>query len=181
MSTSFKIFVGAICFLMASFVAKGQEEKKEEDSETRHKITLEASHTHVPTSVDNNGKKSWQVLASWGLNYDFKINRNWNIGIHSDMVIQDFSYEDESGIVKKRTRPVATAIVGMRKFGDHLSIVGGGGMEVASEGTLGLVRIGLDYGLEIPGNWEFSASLMCDFKIKAYNAYVIGFGIGKSF
>lgn len=170
-----------LLIILLPSVLQGQEQPKVEPAQSRHKVTLELSQTHVPASIDNGGKKVWQVLASWGLNYDFTVSKEWGIGLHTDMVVQNFSYESESGIIKKRTRPVATALVGTRKFGEHLTVFGGGGMELASEGTLGLVRVGLDSGWEMPGNWEFSVSLMGDFKIGAYDAWVLAFGIGKSF
>jgi hypothetical protein len=41
--------------------------------------------------------------------------------------------------------------------------------------------MGADCGWELPDEWELSFSLMADFKINAYNTWVLGFGIGKTF
>jgi hypothetical protein len=74
------------------------------------------------------------------------------------------------------------ALVGKRKFGEHFALFGGGGLEVSKgEETLGLIRIGADVGWEIPGDWEVAFSALVDFKIEAYDAFVVGFGIGKKF
>jgi len=168
-------------FGITSSVLFAQESSGQVESFNRNKVSLVISHTHVPGGVDNSGKKSWLVLPSWGLDYDFSFSEQWGIGLHSDLVIQDFEYEEGEGIIKKRTKPFATAIVGTYHVTDHLTLIAGGGMELAPEGTLGLIRTGVDCGWELPGNWELSASLMADIKINAYNAWVLGLGIGKTF
>ncbi|HEX5170553.1 MAG TPA: hypothetical protein VFW11_15355 [Cyclobacteriaceae bacterium] len=167
--------------LIASSVASAQRASEGVESFRRNRIALVLGHTHVPAGIDENGKKTWLALASWGLDYDFRINQDWGLGLHSDLVIQDFEYEEDEGIVKNRTKPVAIAFVGTRRLGEHFTILTGGGMEVAPEGTLGLIRIGTDCGWELPKDWELSLSLMADFKINAYDAWVLGFGIGKLF
>lgn len=174
-----KFIVVLVFTSIYSFCALAQESTGSEEL-NRHKISLELSHTHVPASFGVDGK-SWQVLASWGVNYDFRLNEDWALGLHNDLVIQDFAYEDGEGIVKERSKPLASALVITRRLTEHLSVVGGGGMEVAPEGTLGLLRIGFDCGWELPKAWELSVSLMADFKIHAYNAYVLGIGLGKAF
>ncbi|MEJ1238722.1 hypothetical protein WBG78_11360 [Chryseolinea sp. T2] len=147
----------------------------------RNKVSLSITHTHVPTGINENGQSSWLMLPSWSLDYDYSLTDKWGAGLHTDLVIEDFQYEKEEGIILKRSKPFSMALVGTRRFGEHISIFAGGGMEVASEGTLGLFRLGGDCGWEIPNDWELSLSLVFDFKIDNYNAWVLGFGVGKRF
>ena len=171
-----------VLLLTATFsIASAQETSEHAESFRRNRVGIVLGHTHVPAGVDADGKKTWLALASWGLDYDFRINEDWGVGLHSDLVIQDFEYEEEEGIIKNRTKPLAATLVCTRRMGEHFTFLAGGGMEVASEGTLGLVRIGTDWGWELPKDWELSLSLMADFKINAYDAWVLGFGVGKSF
>lgn len=152
-----------------------------DEERKKNRLSLAITHTFVPTAIDELGKKKWLSLASWGLDYDREFNSAWGIGLHSDIVIENFQYED-GDVIKERKSPLALALVGSRKFGEHISVLVGGGFEVSKgEETLGLIRIGADCGWEIPGDWEVSFSLMTDFKINAYDAFVFGFGIGKKF
>jgi len=116
-----------------------QEESIEEKPTNRNKLTLAISHTHLPDGINDKGDKVWQVLPSWGLDYDLRISQKWGLGVHSDIVIQDFAYEEKEGITKKRSYPVATAFVTSYKAARHLALIAGGGAEFAPEGTLGLV------------------------------------------
>ncbi|UXP31789.1 hypothetical protein N6H18_15685 [Reichenbachiella agarivorans] len=169
--------------LLCMHLCWGQNEEKESSEEKfkHHKIMVVMGHTHVPAGIDNNGKKEWLVLGSWGIDYDYRITSKWSIGLHSDLVLENFEYDDEEGATLQRSRPLASTITVSRKFGEHFSVMLGGGGEFAKEENLTLFRVGLDYGWELPGEWEIAASLMSDFKINAYNSWVLGIGVGRSF
>jgi opacity protein-like surface antigen len=172
------IFVVMFYLLLSSIVSAQNEEVEEQ---RKSKISLAITHTFVPTAINNNGDKTWLSLPSWALDYDYRLNSQWGLGVHSDLVIQDFEYE-HGDVVRNRTKPLAMAGVATRRIGKNVSVLGGGGVEFAKgEETLGLVRLGLDYGIELPRDWEVSFSFVIDFKINAYNALVFGFGIGKKF
>lgn len=158
-----------------------QEKSIDAGSSSQNKLTLSISHTHVPGGINDFGDKVWLALPSWGLDYDRSISKRWGLGIHTDLVIQDFSYEEEEGIIRKRTKPLATALVASYKATPHFTLIAGGGGEFAPEGTLSLIRIGTDYGWELPKKWELTISVMADFKINAYNAWVLGIGVSKIF
>ncbi|MFN8415692.1 MAG: hypothetical protein U0U66_05120 [Cytophagaceae bacterium] len=97
------------------------------------------------------------------------------------MVIQNFEYH-YADVIRKRKKPISLVLVGTRKFGKHLTIYGGPGIEISSgEETLKLIRLGIEYGWEFEETWEVSVGILNDIKIDAYNATVIGIGIGKCF
>jgi hypothetical protein len=157
--------------------------QSENEAETfrRNKLSLAITHTFVPTTVNSSGDKTYLSLASWGLDYDRRVNSLWGIGLHSDLVIQDFEYEDND-VVRTRVKPLAIAIVATRRLGKHFTVIGGGGAEFSKgEETLGLFRVGADYGWELPHDWEVSFGVTTDFKVNAYNALVFGFALGKTF
>lgn len=160
------------------FAQEGAVEKPEFK---RHKIAVAITHTHVVEGADESGDRTWLMLPSWSVDYDYSITREWGAGLHSDVVIQDFEYEKDEGIIRKRSKPVSFALVGTRALGEHFTVFAGGGLEVATEGTLGLVRLGGDCGWELPGEWELALNIVVDMKINAYNAWVFGLGVGKRF
>ncbi|MDW7694667.1 hypothetical protein R9C00_07935 [Flammeovirgaceae bacterium SG7u.111] len=172
-------------FFLVSTLSWGQEyETEHEELESglkHHKIMLVLGHTHVPSGINVEGKKTWLALSSWGIDYDYRINRLWSVGLHTDMVLENFEIENEKEVIKDRSRPIAMALMASRKLNGHFSLMAGGGGEYAKEESFALVRLGAEYSLEYKEEWEFGASLMADFKIEGYNSWVIGFGVAKLF
>lgn len=170
--------INALILMLVSFGLHAQES---EQAFRRNKLALIIGHAHVPAGIDLEGKKAWTVLPSWGLDYDFRFNEKWSLGLHTDMVVESFEYEGEDEILYERTRPFLAVLSGGRRLGEHVTLLVGGGIELAKEENLKVVRVGLDYGWELPNEWEIGASLMSDFKIDAYNSWVLGLGVAKVF
>lgn len=155
---------------------------QEAEERLKNKLSLGFTHTLVPTAVDDGNQKYWLALPSWGFDYDRYLGRLWRVGLHTDLVIQNFEFEDNEGVIKKRVKPLSIAGVVTREMGKGFAVFAGGGVELSSdEETLALLRIGVEYGWELPRNFEVSVNAMTDIKITAYNAFVFGFGIGKNF
>lgn len=155
------------------------QEVEEKETFFRHKIIGSITHTFIPTAINESGDKSLLTFPSWGLDYNYSFNVKWGIGIHSDIVIQNFEYHN-ADVIRERKKPVSLVLVGTRTFGKHLTLYGGPGIEISSgEETLKLIRLGIEYGWEFNRSWEVSLGVLNDFKIDAYNATVIGVNIGK--
>ncbi|WP_143519993.1 hypothetical protein [Reichenbachiella sp. 5M10] len=164
---------------MTSVLYAQEKEEKQSEGAKRHKLMLVMGNVHVPAGINIDGDKAWTVVPSWGLDYDYALTEQWAIGMHTDMAIESYEYEED--IIYKRTRPFSMILTGSRKFGEHLTVMAGGGVELAKEEDLTIVRVGIDYGWELQNDWELSASLMSDFKIDAYNSWILGLGVGKRF
>lgn len=145
-----------------------------------HKVMVVLGHAMTPEGVNVDGKKTFLFLPSWGLDYDYMFNDKWSIGLHSDIIIENFQFEDPNNIIRERSTPLALVLTGGRKLGDHFTLLIGGGMELAEEENFEIIRIGVDYGWEI-GVWEVAANYMIDFKIDAYNTGIFGVGLARSF
>lgn len=150
-----------------------------------HRLMLVMGHTHVPAGLDLNGKKKWLTLASWGLDYDYWISHKWAIGLHSDMVVENYTVRVNESFSKdevlKRTAPVSLVASGIYKPTEHLNVIGGFGEELSKEENLFLLRVGLDMGWELGEKYEVSISLISDFKLEAYNSITLGIAIGRIF
>jgi hypothetical protein len=177
-----KLMVFLLLYSGFAHLANGQEaeETEEHEKEIRHRLMLVMGHAHISSGIDREGGKSYIVVPSWGLDYDYRFAPKWGVGIHTDFVVENFEVEEE-GVVKKRSRPFTMALCFIRKFGPHFSVIGGTGFEFAKEDNLYLFRLGADYGWELPNEWEVGVSLMSDFKVDAYNSWVLGIGIAKLF
>ncbi len=175
-----KIACFSICVL-GCFLAVAQESTSGElNKSEHHKFTLVLGHAHLSEGInDITGKKEWRVLPAWGLDYDFILNSKWGIGIHNDIIVESFEVESHQGTVLKRTTPVATAILGTYSISEHFAAQLGFGGEFAKEQNFALTRIGIEYGYELPNDFEISAVLNYDIKWNAYDTYLIGIGIAK--
>lgn len=175
-------FLKPVLALILLFISSlGIYAQEAEEELLRHKVMMVLSHTHVPAGVDVDGKRNWVTLPSVGLDYDFRLSEHWAIGLHTDMVVENFKYESEESAVYERSRPIALVLVGSRRFGEHLTVLLGGGVEFALEENLTLARLGLDYAWELQNEWELAFSLVNDFKIDAYDSWVLGLGVGRKF
>ncbi|PWG80363.1 hypothetical protein [Pararcticibacter amylolyticus] len=173
----------AVLSCLRTFAQEHVEGKHEEDEEKgAHKITLGIGHAHVHEGIEQDEKK-WLVMGSWALNYDYLFNSKWSLGLHNDLILEDFTVEKQSGeeenMTLERERPIATKLVASFKPGKHLSFMLGAGDEIAKGENYFLTTAGLEYGLHIPGGWEFGAELSYDVKWKAYDTWILGFGISK--
>jgi len=171
-------------FSSAGFAQNAEGEREEGETEKKHRIAVIIGHAHVPEGIDKAGNKQWLVLPTWGLDYDYRITSRWAVGVHTDIIVENFELEEHFGeeqAVLERSRPLATTLVVTFKPGQHLTYILGGGAEIAPEETFGLIRLGLEYGWELPEEWELGISLMNDFKINAYNSWVLGLGVSKFF
>lgn len=150
-----------------------------------HSVGLFLSHTQISQGIQANGNRKWLSLPSWGINYNFKFNQKWAVGLHIDIVVEDFAVEQHlkssNNDVLERSYPIASAVMFSYKPGASFSYLLGAGGEFAHSGNLFLVRIGVEYGYHISKKWELNINLTNDLKINAYNSWAIGVGIVRVF
>ena len=171
-------------------IAHAQHEPTNEnhDSHTgghhRHQIQFLVGHTHISEGLDSDDDKKWLALASWGLNYNFHIDQKWSVGVHSDVILEDFRVRQDhrNDMSIERRNPIAVAVMGGYRFWGPFAAMLGGGMEFETEENLGFVRIGLEPSwLFGGGKWEVSAVGTYELKIDAYNSWAFGFAISRLF
>ena len=152
----------------------------EEEELYRHKMSLILGHSHVPAGFSN-GKKRMLVVPSWGLDYNYLINRKWAIGLHSDFYTENFAVIDFGGNEEfVRERPISLTLVGSYNIHEKWSFSGGTGFEFAKEENLSIIRLGVERAWELPKKWEFMATIQYDLRVGIFNSWMLGLGISKS-
>lgn len=151
-----------------------------------HTLGFMISHTQVSQGVQTNGNKKWLSLPSWALNYNYKFSPKWAVGLHNDIIVEDFVVQEHlkssgGGETLERSYPVASALMASYKPGKHFSFMLGAGGEFAHTGNLFLIRIGAEYGYHISKKYELNANITNDLKINAYNSWAIGLGVTRIF
>lgn len=176
-----------IC-LMGGLAGRAQNNASREEFHEHHSLGILISHTQVFQGVQSNGERKWLALPSIGLNYNYKFHPIWAIGLHNDIVIEDFEVEQHlrsgggnDNEILQRSYPLASVLVASYKPGKSFNYMFGAGGEFAHTGTLFLIRIGIEYVLPISKYWEFNLNLVNDLKLNAYNSVSYGVGITKIF
>jgi hypothetical protein len=169
---------------MISITAMSQEtvEKKEgeESNAPHHRITFMMMNAHLPKAVEIAGSAKNFLVPAYGLDYDYWFNGKWGIGLHNDLILQQYTIEEIGGEEEVlREFPVSMSIVGLFEPCKHWVFVAGLGMEFEKSENIGLLDLGVEYGWELPKNWELSLNLKYENKFNAYDSYLFGIGISK--
>jgi hypothetical protein len=151
----------------------------------RHMVSVLLAHAHLSQGVQN-GDTKWLALPSWMLSYNYLVNEKWAIGLHSDIIIEEFEVEANvrsggDGETLERSYPISMVAAGTYKPLPWLGLIGGGGFEYAREDTFGMVRLGLEPNLRLSEKIELVFNLSYDIKIDAYDTWNLGFGIARTF
>lgn len=190
-----------LSFLFVSLV-HAQEDKHEthedhqkghsEEAHKKHTISASINHTVIFSGVKDGETKSYINVPSFGLNYTYFFNNKWAIGLHNDIILEDFLVQSSSNdhssrssngesVVIERGTPVAMALMAIFKPIPNLGIMAGGGVEFSSHEDFALIRIGLEAPIHLPKHWEVFGVLTYDIMIDAYSSLNYGIGFAKLF
>lgn len=193
-------------FLILSFLffslVHAQEDKHEthedhqkahsDEAHKKHTISASINHTVIFSGVKDGETKSYINVPSFGLNYTYFFNHKWAIGLHNDIILEDFLVQSSSNdhssrssngesVVIERGTPVAMALMAIFKPIPNLGIMAGGGVEFSSHEDFALIRIGLEAPIHLPKHWEVFGVLTYDIMIDAYSSLNYGIGFAKLF
>ena len=181
-----------ILLLITAFICSGvlyaQEgstaTETEESLKNSHRLTLSISHSHIKEGLKNEDGLTGITVASWALDYDYWFSNHWAIGLHNDMLLENFSVaterNDKEEEVLERAYPVASVPVLLYKPWKHILFLGGVGGEFAKGENFMVYRVGTELSWPVNKSWEIGLSATYDMK-KSYDTWLIGFGISKLF
>lgn len=172
----------ALAFAMCAPNAWCQSEEGDTEIEEfrRHRATVMMANTHVPAGDNVGSQGKFYVVPTWGLNYDYWIKPNFALGLHNDLLLQDFEIDVENAEIE-RTYPVVTTAVILYKPWRNLTLIGGGGREFEKHEDFNVLTMGAEYSIELPRHWELSFNLVYDSKLYAYDSWLFGIGFSKFF
>lgn len=176
-----KIVVALFCFFL-SYHSFAQHEfvdtNEHHGMKSSNRLTLGLGHTHISKGKVQ-GDTKWLAFASWSLNYDYWLSNKWAVGLQNDLILESFIIEGHKNELIERSYPLAVVPVVMYKPGKHLTLIGGIGAEFSKGHTLTMTRLGMEYGLHLPKNFEVGAALVWDSKWNYYNSWGLAFTVSK--
>ena len=104
----------------------------------KHVISASINHTIIFSAVKD-GINLNIMLPSFGLNYTYFINHQWGIGLHNDIILEEFvvmecstqrnsNEPEEVGVIERGT-PMSSAIMVLDKPVPFLGLMAGAGRE----------------------------------------------------
>lgn len=120
------------CLVIGSVQLSNAQVNEHTAFHPHHLLGVVLNHTPISQGVQANGDKKWLALPSIGINYNYKFAEKWSIGVHNDIVMEDYVVEEHlrSGGGDKtleRAYPVASAAMASFKPGKHFSYMLGAG------------------------------------------------------
>lgn len=174
---------GFFCLLItvaASSQDTAEKKEGEEQNAPHHRITFMMMNAHLPNVVEIGGSDKNFLVPAYGFDYDYWFNGKWGVGLHNDVILQQYTVEKTGGDKEiVRQFPVSISVVALFKPLKHWVFVTGLGMEFEKNENIGLLDLGIEYGWELPKNWELSLNMKYENKFNAYNSYLFGIGISK--
>lgn len=195
-----------LLFVLCTFFygnASAQEHNNHESSANEHEshhgkpikhgISASVNHTMIFNALKDGENPANITLPSFGLNYTYFISEKWRIGLHSDIIIEDFVVKESAATTSdddhgggeirgiERGTPIASCIVGIYKPLPYLGLLAGFGREFSSHEDFTVIRFGIEAPYHLPKNWELFGVLTYDINIDAYQSLTYGIGIGKLF
>jgi hypothetical protein len=170
-----------------------QETEQHPSHHKKHVLSASINHTIIFSGVKNGETQTSVFVPSFGLNYTYFFNNKWALGLHNDIILEDFLVKGESSsepatkssdeeiTVIERGRPVSMAIMAIYKPIQNLGIMAGAGMEFSSHEDYAVIRFGLEAPVHLPQNWEVYGTITYDIMIDAYTSLTYGIGIAKLF
>jgi len=168
--------------MLTSAVAHTQEGESthtDNDGKSLHCLTFMVANAFVPNSFSDN-TNDILIVPVFGLNYDYQFNSKWGVGFHTEIILQQYKVEKHGNHEEiARENPFSIAAILFFKPHHRWKILGGYGFEIEKNESFQLLRLGAEYGIELPKNWELSFTVEGDLKINGYYSMLLGIGFTK--
>ncbi|MFT3903048.1 MAG: hypothetical protein QM727_07730 [Niabella sp.] len=172
-----------LCSTLTTFAQHDAAHAEEHNAQGSLRISAAMGHAFIKKGLNKDLRSDVTSAAAVALDADYWFLKKWAVGVHSDLVFENFLVEEKTGAEEtdfiEREYPLAVVPVVMFSPVKHVTLIGGVGQEFSKEKNLTLYRGGAEYGFELPNHWELSLSAMYDVKHKSYDTWMLGFGVSK--
>lgn len=145
-----------------------------------HEIDGFIGNTHIP-NASIEGSSTTLILPNIGLNYKYWFDDHFAIGWYNNIVVRTFVINSDTNQEVEKKYPFISTVVGVFRPWKNLSVFAGPGLEIDNNGSLFVIRAGVDYGFALSNDWYLSPRFIFDLLGNDIKAYTVGLSIGKRF
>jgi len=149
----------------------------------KHNLGLFIGFTFIPNTLSSGEKESF-VAPTLGLDYSYKFNHKFALGIQNEFELASYEIEKEHNEeTLKREYAFVSALVFIYEPVEWFSLFAGPGYEFEHHESFFLARIGTDFIKRFEDGWAVALTFTVDFKeINTTPAFGITIlkGLGKS-
>jgi hypothetical protein len=180
-----KTYVSCWCFILLSCswgIAQEHDNSANGEHEFKHhRVAIIIGHGHVFGAEDIENGNKIVTIPTWGIDYQYWINTKFGVGLKSDIEIMDYVVSTDHNTELERTSPIIVSAVFLYHPAKGWNFLAGPGIEFEESHNLFVLRAGMAYEFELPGNWDFSPELVFDLKDGHIGSFTWGIGVGKRF
>ena len=178
----FLLFINSLYLLSSNGYSQehhSTEHKTHEPFENHFRISPVLSHTYIPKATSEGKRLS--LVPSFGFDLEYWFSHKWGLGFHNDLELETFEVEDGNMSTIEREFPFVTTLDVLHNFHKGWVLVLGAGIEFEKHKNLAVIRLGIEYEIEIGNGWDVAPTIFHDVRINSFNTASIGVGFGKRF
>lgn len=169
-----------VSVLLLGFAQTVLSQELQNEPYHKHRLTIMMANSHIPAADNVDSQDAVFIVPTWGFDYDYWLSPKWAVGLHNDLVLQQYKIEKKGneGIIE-RSFPVSVSGVGIFRPWKNWAFVAGVGREFEKNESFNLYTLGVEYGIELPRDWELSFNLIYENKLETYDSWLFGIGFSK--
>ncbi len=172
------LFLSLFFLVVITPTAKSQETEPAEEPEKKHLISASFGYTFIPKATSIGGTEANGVFVpSIGLDYFYRLSPKWEVGTMIDLELSDYLIFEKD---LEREKALVIALLGTYKLTKHISLFGGGGIELEKHQNLAVFRFGTEYIHYFDKGWLLGPGFFYDFK-EGYDTWSMAIAFGKEF
>lgn len=172
-----KRLIFTVSFLLLTLITYAQVHSPHEVSHPKFRVASFISHTLIPTPHN----ESHAFIPSWGIDLEYWPGARFGIGLHNDIELETFFIEGAEEELIEREYPIVSTLDALYKLAGGLVLVAGAGYEFEKNDNFFILRLGVEYEIEIGHHWDVFGTFSYDTSTgeRNYHTYTFGLGFGK--
>lgn len=168
MQSIFGIFRKVLPLLLLFVLVNMAGQEQKEQKEHKHLLGAGFGFTFVPLGDALGDTDARGVFTKTvGLDYFYNFHPRWGAGFLGAVELDHYVVTDEQ---VERENAIILTLVGMYSATKYLDLFLGGGVEVEQHDNLAVLRLGLQYSIDVGKHWALVPKLHFDFK-ENYNTW----------
>ncbi len=152
--------------------------KRESRSNT---VAFSPGVTFIPAGTNEDMSTSGVTVPTIGFDYFRRVHQNWQVGLMIDIELGKYGVPKKYDDLKRHNALLLAAVSTFTIPNTNINIYGGFGMEFEKHEHLTLLRVGVEYTINIgETGWVLGPNAFMDYK-DHYETWAVAVALGKEF